>query len=52
MMVGGRLDDKAVVEEMMNKTLDLVKRLIGYSEIFIADQLNGWSFEIRHTLRG
>lgn len=47
MMVGGRLDDAAVVNEMMRKTLDLVQKLIGHSGNFIADQLHVWGFEIR-----
>jgi len=48
MMVGGRLDNLAVVNEMMNKMLDLVTKLIGHSENFIADQLHVLGFEIRH----
>jgi hypothetical protein len=47
MMVGKRLDDEAVVTKMFEKTLDLVQKIIGHSENFIADQLHVWGFEIR-----
>ena len=44
--VGTRLDDNVVVTRMMEKTLDLVKQFVDHSENFIADQLNGWGFEV------
>jgi hypothetical protein len=47
MMVGKRLDDEAVVTKMFENTLDLVQKIIGHSENFIADQLHVWGFEIR-----
>ena len=47
MMVGKRLDDEAVVTKMFEKTLDLVQKIIGHSENFIADQLHAWGFEVR-----
>jgi hypothetical protein len=50
MMVGGRLDDGATVTMMMEKTLDLVKKINEHSENFIADQLRTWGFEIRPAL--
>jgi hypothetical protein len=43
--VGTRIDNNAVVTQMMEKTLNLVKQFIDHSENFIADQLNGWGFE-------
>ena len=43
---GGRLDDSVVVNNMMRKTLNLVKQFIDHSENFIAAQLNGWGFEV------
>jgi hypothetical protein len=46
MMVGTRLDDNVVVTQMMEKTLNLVKQFVEHSENFIADQLNGWGFEV------
>jgi hypothetical protein len=46
MMVGTRLDDSVVVTQMMEKTLKLVMQFVEYSENFIADQLNGWGFEV------
>jgi hypothetical protein len=52
MTVGGRLDDAVVVSSMMETTLALVKRLIDHSENFIADQLNGWGFEVLPFLPG
>jgi hypothetical protein len=47
MMVGKRLDDEATVTRMFEMTLDLVQKIIGHSESFIADQLHPWGFEIR-----
>jgi hypothetical protein len=47
LFVGKRLDDEAVVTKMFEKTLDLVQKIIGHSENFIADQLHVWGFEIR-----
>jgi len=47
MMVGKRLDDEGVVTKMFEKTLDLVQKIIGHSENFIADQLHVWGFQIR-----
>ena len=44
---GTRLDNEVAIQQMMEKTLDLVKKFIGHSENFIGDQLNGWGFEIR-----
>src|SRR5258708_21930309 len=46
MMVGTRIDDAVVVNDMMEKTLALVKQFIDHSENFIADQLYGWGFEV------
>jgi len=43
---GSRIDDSVVVNDMMEKTLNLVKQFINHSENFIADQLNGWGFEV------
>jgi len=40
--VGGRIDNSAVVNEMMEKTLNLAINFITQSENFILDQLNGW----------
>jgi hypothetical protein len=31
---------------MMEKTLELVKQFVDHSENFIADQLNGWGFQV------
>jgi len=45
MMVGKRLE--AVVTKMFEKTLDVVQKIIGHSENFIADQLHVWGFQIR-----
>jgi hypothetical protein len=45
-MAGTRIDDAVVVNDMMEKTLALVKHFIVQSESFIADQLKGWGFEI------
>jgi hypothetical protein len=47
MLVGKRIDDGAVVNDMFEKTLDLVQKITEHSESFIADQLNVWGFEIR-----
>ena len=47
MTVGGRLDDAAVVNSMMENMLNLVKQFIDHSENFIAEQLNGWGFAVR-----
>jgi hypothetical protein len=47
MMVGTRLDDNLIVAQMFEKTLNLVKQFIDYSETFIAGQLHRWGFEIR-----
>ena len=44
--VGTRLDDNVVVTQMMEKTLELVKQFVDHSENFIADQLNGWGFQV------
>jgi len=44
--VGTRIDNSVVVNDMMEKTLNLVKQFIDHSENFIADQLNGWGFEV------
>jgi hypothetical protein len=52
MTVGGRLDDTAVVNDMMEKTLHLVKQFINHSENFIADQLKVWGFEVLPFLPG
>ena len=46
MMVGTRIDDAVVVNDMIENTLALVKDFIDHSENFIADQLNGWGFEV------
>jgi len=42
--VGGRIDNSVVVNEMMEKTLNLAISFINQSEKFILDQLNGWGF--------
>jgi hypothetical protein len=47
MMVGKRIDDEALVNEMFVKMLDLVQKITEHSENFIADQLNVWGFEVR-----
>ena len=47
MMVGTRIDDEALVNEMFVKMLDLVQKITEHSENFIADQLNVWGFEVR-----
>lgn len=52
MMVGTRLDDSVVVTQMMEKTLKLVMQFVEHSENFIADQLNGWGFEVLPASRG
>jgi hypothetical protein len=44
--VGTRIDNDVVVNDMMEKTLTLVKQFIDHSEKFIAGQLNGWGFEV------
>jgi glycyl-tRNA synthetase beta subunit len=44
--VGSRIDDSVLVNDMMEKTLNLVKQFINHSENFIADQLNGLGFEV------
>jgi hypothetical protein len=44
--VGSRIDNSVVVNDMMDKTLNLVKQFINHSESFIADQLNGLGFEV------
>jgi hypothetical protein len=49
MMVGKRLDDEPAVTKMFEATLDLVQKIIGHSENFIADQLHVWGFQIRHS---
>lgn len=49
---GARIDNGVVVNDMMEKTLNLVKQFIEYSENFIADQLNGWGFEVLPFLPG
>lgn len=46
MMVGTRLDESGVVNNMMENTLTLVTELIDRSEVFIKEQLDGWGFEI------
>jgi len=46
MQVGSRLDDGAAVNDMMEKTLNIVKQFVDHSENFIADQLNGWGYEL------
>lgn len=43
---GTRIDNGAAVNDMMEKTLNLVKQFIDHSENFIANQLNGWGFEV------
>ena len=48
--VGTRIDNDVVVNDMMEKTLTLVKQFINHSENFIAGQLNGWGFEVRPFL--
>ena len=50
--VGTRIDNGVAVNDMMEKTLNLVKQFIEHSENFIADQLNGWGFEILPFLPG
>jgi len=52
MTVGTRLDDNVFVTQMMEKTLSLVKQFVEHSENFIADQLNGWGFEVLPALVG
>ncbi len=47
MMVGRRIDDEALVNEMFVKMLNLVQKITEHSENFIADQLNVWGFEVR-----
>jgi hypothetical protein len=44
--VGSRIDNSVVVNDMMEKTLNLVKQFINHSENFIAEQLNGWGFQV------
>ncbi len=44
--VGTRIDNGVAVNDMMEKTLTLVKQFIDHSENFIAGQLNGWGFEV------
>jgi hypothetical protein len=44
--VGSRIDNGVAVNDMMENTLNLVKQFIDHSENFIADQLNGWGFEV------
>jgi hypothetical protein len=43
---GTRIDNSVVVNDMMEKTLTLVRQFIDHSENFIAGQLNGWGFEV------
>jgi hypothetical protein len=50
--VGTRIDNSAVVNDMMENTLKLVTQFIDHSENFIADQLNGWGFELLPFLPG
>jgi len=52
MMVGTRLDDITVVKQMFDRTFDLVVKLIKHSESFIADQLEGWGFEVHENTGG
>jgi hypothetical protein len=47
--VGTRIDNSIVVNDMMEKTLNLVTQFIDHSENFIADQLYAWGFEVRST---
>jgi hypothetical protein len=49
MEVGGRIDNHAVVTEMMQNKLELVRQLIVSSQEFIAHQLQAWGFQIRRT---
>lgn len=44
--VGARIDNSVTVNDMMEKTLNLVKQFIEHSANFIADELNGWGFEV------
>jgi hypothetical protein len=44
--VGTRIDNDVAVNDMMEKTLTLVKQFIDHSENFIKGQLNGWGFEV------
>jgi hypothetical protein len=44
--VGSRIDNSEAVNDMMEKTLNLVKQFINHSETFIAGQLNRWGFEV------
>ncbi len=52
MMVGTRLDDHAVVTQMMEKTVKLVEQFVEHSEYFIAEQLYGWGFVIHPAHKG
>jgi hypothetical protein len=51
MIVGGRIDDMTVVTEMLDRTLNLVVKLITHSENFIVDELNRLGFEVREVKR-
>lgn len=49
MVVGGPINNAAVVNKMFESTLDLVKKISDHSENFIADQLHVWGFVVRRA---